>query len=244
DVVEHFAGNGGRATISFLENRAVLAAAPVYSIFGLCLAFCQTREWRKKSRIAFVSQKLALFLNQCAVAAAIRGVEPIDLRIGDRLRSFLGPLPRGVLFVAFARGFGVVACAVDRPRKCNDQRKDRHVPHPSIPPQCRHRAYPRKNHLPGSEASIPSSPAKCPDSEVRIIVLQPRLRTSESKDTCNLLVPIARPSAMAAGSYTGGDTATGRLRLLVLQPTPFCNIDCSYCYLSNRGSAARMSLAT
>ena len=45
---------------------------------------------------------------------------------------------------------------------------------------------------------------------------------------------------MAAGS----DTATGRLRLLVLQPTPFCNIDCSYCYLSNRGSAARMSLAT
>jgi uncharacterized protein len=30
----------------------------------------------------------------------------------------------------------------------------------------------------------------------------------------------------------------------VLQPTPFCNIDCSYCYLSDRGSAARMSLAT
>ena len=49
---------------------------------------------------------------------------------------------------------------------------------------------------------------------------------------------------MAADIHTGVDTATGRLRLLVLQPTPFCNIDCSYCYLSNRGSAARMSLAT
>jgi uncharacterized protein len=34
------------------------------------------------------------------------------------------------------------------------------------------------------------------------------------------------------------------LRLLVLQPTPFCNIDCSYCYLANRRSAARMTLET
>jgi uncharacterized protein len=49
---------------------------------------------------------------------------------------------------------------------------------------------------------------------------------------------------MAAGSDAGVDTATACLRLLVLQPTPFCNIDCSYCYLSNRGSAARMSVAT
>jgi uncharacterized protein len=35
-----------------------------------------------------------------------------------------------------------------------------------------------------------------------------------------------------------------RLRLLVLQPTPFCNIDCTYCYLSNRRSSARMTLET
>jgi uncharacterized protein len=34
------------------------------------------------------------------------------------------------------------------------------------------------------------------------------------------------------------------LRLLVLQPTPFCNIDCSYCYLSGRQSIATMSLET
>lgn len=35
-----------------------------------------------------------------------------------------------------------------------------------------------------------------------------------------------------------------RLRLVVLQPTPFCNISCRYCYLPNRASKARMSLET
>jgi uncharacterized protein len=37
-------------------------------------------------------------------------------------------------------------------------------------------------------------------------------------------------------------TSPGPLELLVLQPTPFCNIDCSYCYLPNRQSTRRMSL--
>ena len=32
--------------------------------------------------------------------------------------------------------------------------------------------------------------------------------------------------------------------LLVLQPTPFCNLDCRYCYLPDRGNRARMSMAT
>ena len=36
----------------------------------------------------------------------------------------------------------------------------------------------------------------------------------------------------------------GPLELLVLQPTPFCNIDCSYCYLPDRQSTKRMSPAT
>jgi len=36
-------------------------------------------------------------------------------------------------------------------------------------------------------------------------------------------------------------TAPGPLELLVLQPTPFCNIDCSYCYLPDRQSTRRMS---
>ena len=32
----------------------------------------------------------------------------------------------------------------------------------------------------------------------------------------------------------------GPLDLLVIQPTPFCNLDCSYCYLPGRGSTARI----
>ena len=35
----------------------------------------------------------------------------------------------------------------------------------------------------------------------------------------------------------------GPLDLLVVQPTPFCNIDCSYCYLPNRQSTKRISTA-
>lgn len=34
------------------------------------------------------------------------------------------------------------------------------------------------------------------------------------------------------------------LRLLVMQPTPFCNLDCSYCYLPDRDITKRMSLET
>src|ERR1700680_5050909 len=36
----------------------------------------------------------------------------------------------------------------------------------------------------------------------------------------------------------------GPLELLVLQPTPFCNINCSYCYLPDRQATRRMSLET
>lgn len=49
---------------------------------------------------------------------------------------------------------------------------------------------------------------------------------------------------MATVRSTSVAAVASRLKLLVLQPTPFCNIDCSYCYLSNRKSAARMSLET
>jgi uncharacterized protein len=36
----------------------------------------------------------------------------------------------------------------------------------------------------------------------------------------------------------------GPLELLVVQPSPFCNINCSYCYLPERNSTRRMSEAT
>jgi uncharacterized protein len=42
----------------------------------------------------------------------------------------------------------------------------------------------------------------------------------------------------------GPPDAPGPLELLVLQPTPFCNLDCSYCYLPDRQSTRRMSQST
>ena len=52
---------------------------------------------------------------------------------------------------------------------------------------------------------------------------------------------------MAAASVTTGDTVTppggfGPVRLLVVQPTPFCNLDCTYCYLPDRGNRSRIGL--
>ena len=37
------------------------------------------------------------------------------------------------------------------------------------------------------------------------------------------------------------DQGDGPVRLLVVQPTPFCNLDCDYCYLPDRGDRTRMS---
>jgi uncharacterized protein len=36
-------------------------------------------------------------------------------------------------------------------------------------------------------------------------------------------------------------TGSGPLELLVVQPTPFCNIDCSYCYLPNRRDTRKIT---
>jgi uncharacterized protein len=36
----------------------------------------------------------------------------------------------------------------------------------------------------------------------------------------------------------------GPLELLVIQPTPFCNLDCSYCYLPDRSNKGKMTLET
>ncbi len=47
---------------------------------------------------------------------------------------------------------------------------------------------------------------------------------------------------MSAGatSCSNRGSADKTVKLLVLQPTPFCNIDCDYCYLANRLSTKKM----
>jgi uncharacterized protein len=45
-------------------------------------------------------------------------------------------------------------------------------------------------------------------------------------------------------SPSRGVIASPQVELLVLQPTPFCNIDCSYCYLPARQVKRRMTAAT
>jgi len=57
-------------------------------------------------------------------------------------------------------------------------------------------------------------------------------------------------AALRPGSRVSRTAALGlepfspplKVKLLVLQATPFCNIDCGYCYLPNRDSTARMTL--
>jgi uncharacterized protein len=56
--------------------------------------------------------------------------------------------------------------------------------------------------------------------------------------------PAGLPSRAAPRLVPADFAPALRTRLLILQPTPFCNIDCDYCYLPGRDSTARMSLAT
>src|SRR5262249_578755 len=49
---------------------------------------------------------------------------------------------------------------------------------------------------------------------------------------------------MGNSSMAPDPSLPGPLELLVLQPTPFCNINCSYCYLPDRQSTRQMSAGT
>ncbi|WP_341703437.1 cyclophane-forming radical SAM/SPASM peptide maturase GrrM/OscB [Ferrovibrio sp.] len=59
------------------------------------------------------------------------------------------------------------------------------------------------------------------------------IRTASSSAIAPAIVPAIRAAA-----------SMPRIDLLVLQPSAFCNIDCDYCYLPDRGNRRRMSLDT
>src|SRR4051812_3699996 len=40
------------------------------------------------------------------------------------------------------------------------------------------------------------------------------------------------------------DRDLGKIKLVIIQPTPFCNINCSYCYLPDRRQKRVISLET
>lgn len=52
--------------------------------------------------------------------------------------------------------------------------------------------------------------------------------------------PVALVRQPTHAGRAGLGTGVGPLELLVLQATPFCNIDCRYCYLTDRTDTARM----
>src|SRR4029077_19042933 len=55
-------------------------------------------------------------------------------------------------------------------------------------------------------------------------------------------VPLTRPQRATKNGEAGAGMP--KINLLVIQPTPFCNIDCRYCYLPNRSSKAVGERAT
>src|SRR5262245_43455592 len=48
--------------------------------------------------------------------------------------------------------------------------------------------------------------------------------------------------ATGAAAVDARWTSLPGVDLLILQPTPFCNIDCDYCYLPDRQKTARMPM--
>ena len=53
--------------------------------------------------------------------------------------------------------------------------------------------------------------------------------------TINLPINIHNNNSLDISSF-------GPINLVVIQPTPFCNLDCDYCYLPNRDLKERLSL--
>jgi uncharacterized protein len=56
--------------------------------------------------------------------------------------------------------------------------------------------------------------------------------------------PVAVRPLWPDGPPPGNPEGYGPVELLVIQPTPFCNLDCDYCYLPSRDDRQRLAMAT
>ena len=70
-----------------------------------------------------------------------------------------------------------------------------------------------------------------------------RARGAGANPRASAAPPTAAPALDSASRPPPGPEPL-QTEMLVLQPTPFCNLDCSYCYLPQRGRRARMAPAT
>ncbi|MEB3324086.1 MAG: hypothetical protein VKM17_01965, partial [Cyanobacteriota bacterium] len=57
------------------------------------------------------------------------------------------------------------------------------------------------------------------------------------------MVPSPPPAEVTPGGPPEGGMAAGPLELLVVQATPYCNLDCDYCYLPDRADRRRLDPA-
>ncbi len=58
------------------------------------------------------------------------------------------------------------------------------------------------------------------------------------------MIPLATLTRRPPRASLDGPVDAGPLSLLIVQPTPFCNIDCDYCYLRDRSNTSSMSQET
>jgi len=59
-----------------------------------------------------------------------------------------------------------------------------------------------------------------------------------------MTAPLAVRHTWPAGPPPGNPEGYGPVELLVIQPTPYCNLDCDYCYLPSRSDRHRLALET
>ena len=62
--------------------------------------------------------------------------------------------------------------------------------------------------------------------------------THQGKTTIQTQEIISTPAAYVARSGRQARDIQPHVSLLIVQPTPFCNINCSYCYLASRSNRA------